>query len=358
MIYKFLVDFSQEYSALNVFRYITFRSFLSFFTAFLVCWLLGPRYIALIRRKQWGQSVRGDGPQTHLKKQGTPTMGGGLILLGLLVPAILWFDLANPMVLGVLAVTFGFGLVGFVDDALKIWKKNHKGVPGKIRLLAEFLIAGVVLSVLVLQGALPTYLYLPFFKHVAFDLGWFYIFFGSLVVVGAANAVNLTDGLDGLAIVPVMISAATLAVFAYVAGHSEIANYLGIPYMAGSGETVPVAAALVAAGLGFLWFNTYPAQVFMGDVGSLSIGGFLGISAVISQNELLLVVLGGVFVVEALSVITQVASFKLTGKRIFRMAPIHHHFELKGLDETKIIVRFWIISILLAVLSLATLKLR
>jgi phospho-N-acetylmuramoyl-pentapeptide-transferase len=358
MLYKFLVELSQDYTALNVFRYITFRSFLSFFTAFLVCWWLGPQYINQLIKKQWGQSVRNDGPQSHLKKQGTPTMGGGLILFGLLVPALLWFDLSSLMVWGVLLVTFGFGLVGFIDDALKVWKKNSKGVPGKVRLLAEFLIAGGVLAFLVWQQVLPTKLYLPFFKNTAFDLGWFYVAFGAVVVVGAANAVNLTDGLDGLAIVPVMISATTLALFAYVAGHFEIAGYLGIPYISGAGETVPVAAALVAAGLAFLWFNSYPAQVFMGDVGSLSLGGFLGISAVISQNELLLVVLGGVFVVEALSVITQVASFKLTGKRIFRMAPIHHHFELKGLDETKIIVRFWIISILLAVLSLATLKLR
>lgn len=358
MLYKILVEYSQEYSALNVFRYITFRSFLSFFTAFFACWWLGPRYINQLRKQQWGQSIREDGPQSHLKKQGTPTMGGGLILFGLFLPGILWFDLFNPMVWAVLVVTFGFGLVGFVDDALKVWKKNSKGVPGKIRLLVEFLISGGVLSFLIWQGTLPAEVFLPFFKDISFNLGWFYVPFGALVVVGAANAVNLTDGLDGLAVVPVMISAATLAIFAYVAGHSEIAAYLGIPFISGSGETVPVAAALVAAGLAFLWFNAYPAQVFMGDVGSLSLGGFLGISAVISQNELLLVVLGGVFVVEALSVITQVASFKLTGKRIFRMAPIHHHFELKGLDETKIIVRFWIISILLAVLSLATLKLR
>lgn len=358
MLYKLLVDLSSEYSALNVFRYITFRSFLSFFTAFLVCWLFGPLFIDQLKRKQLGQSIRNDGPESHLKKKGTPTMGGGLILLGLLVPALLWFDLASPMVWAVLVVTFGFGLVGFADDFLKVSKKNHRGVPGKIRLLAEFLISAATLWFLVWQGVLPTEIYMPFFKDVSMDLGAFYVAFGSLVIVASANAVNLTDGLDGLAIVPVIISAATLGIFAYLAGHFEIAGYLGIPFISGAGETVPMAAAMVAAGLGFLWFNSYPAQVFMGDVGSLSLGGFLGISAVISQNELLLMVLGGVFVVEALSVITQVASFKLTGKRIFRMAPIHHHFELKGLDETKIIVRFWIISILLAALSLATLKLR
>jgi phospho-N-acetylmuramoyl-pentapeptide-transferase len=285
-------------------------------------------------------------------------MGGGLILLGLLVPAVLWMDLLNPMVIGVLVVTLGFGLVGYIEDSLKVKKKNSKGVPGKVRLLAEFVIVGAVVGALVAYGVIPTNVYAPFFKEFHLNLGWYYVLFASLVVVGCANAVNLTDGLDGLAIVPVIISAGTLMILAYVAGHVKISGYLAIPYIPGAGEICPLAGAVVAAGLGFLWFNSYPAQVFMGDVGSLSLGGFLGIVAVITQNELLLVVLGGVFVVEALSVISQVISFKLTGKRIFRMAPIHHHFELKGLDETKIIVRFWIISILLAVLSLATLKLR
>jgi len=237
-------------------------------------------------------------------------------------------------------------------------KKNHKGVPGRVRLVAEFLIAGAVIAFLVNDGAIPTGVAVPFFKDLSVELGWGYVIFGSLVIVGSANAVNLTDGLDGLAIVPVIVCSATFMLFSYVAGHVGIAEYLAIPYVVGAGELTPLAASVVAAGLGFLWYNSYPAQVFMGDIGSLALGGFLGAMAVMTQNELLLILLGGVFVVEAMSVITQVISFKLTGKRVFRMAPIHHHFELKGMDETKIIVRFWIISILLAVLSLATLKLR
>jgi phospho-N-acetylmuramoyl-pentapeptide-transferase len=258
----------------------------------------------------------------------------------------------------VLAITVGFGAVGFWDDHLKVSKKNTKGVPGKVRLAAEFFISGGVIAFLVSGEHIPTSVAIPFLKSTSIELGWAYVAFGSLVVVGCANAVNLTDGLDGLAIVPVIICAGTFMLFSYVAGHVGIAEYLAIPYVKGSGELTPVSASVVAAGLGFLWYNTYPAQVFMGDIGSLALGGFLGAMAVMTQNELLLILLGGVFVVEALSVITQVASFKLTGKRVFRMAPIHHHFELKGMVETKIIVRFWIVSILLAVLSLATLKLR
>jgi phospho-N-acetylmuramoyl-pentapeptide-transferase len=358
MLYRWLYEHADTISALNVFRYITFRTFAAFFTGFFVCYIMGPYFISHLRRKHFGQSIRDDGPQTHKKKQGTPTMGGGLILFGLLVPTILWVDLTNPFVLAVLAVTFGFGMIGYWDDWLKVSKRNSKGVKGKVRLGGEFLIAGLVVGLLVSKGHLAPVVTFPFFKELAINIGWLYVPFAALVVVGCANAVNLTDGLDGLAIVPVIINAAALALFAYVAGHAKIAEYLAIPYIAGSGEITVLGGAIVAAGLGFLWFNTYPAQVFMGDVGSLSLGGFVGISAVITQNELLLILLGGVFVVEALSVITQVISFKLTGKRVFKMAPIHHHFELKGMDETKIIVRFWIISILLAVLSLATLKLR
>lgn len=358
MLYRFLYENSDSFSALNVFRYITFRTFISFFTAFLLCWWYGPLFIRTLIRRQVGQSIRDDGPQSHKKKAGTPTMGGGLILLGVLVPALLWVDLTNLKVWAVLIVTLGFGLIGYIDDAMKVKGKSHRGVPGRVRLLAEFLISGAVIAGLVYTYQIPTAVYFPFLKTVAWELGWLYIPFGALVIVGCANAVNLTDGLDGLAIVPVIVAATTLGVFAYVGGHMKIAEYLAIPYIAGAGELLPLAASVAAAGLGFLWFNTYPAQVFMGDVGSLSLGGFLGIVAVITQNELLLLLLGGVFVVEALSVISQVISFKLTGKRIFKMAPLHHHFELKGLTETKIIVRFWIIAVLLAVLSLATLKLR
>ncbi|MBX3016742.1 MAG: phospho-N-acetylmuramoyl-pentapeptide-transferase [Bdellovibrionaceae bacterium] len=358
MLYQLLYSMADEVSAFNVFRYITVRTFISFFTGFLLCWIWGPYFINRLRDFQIGQTIREDGPQTHKKKAGTPTMGGGLILLSTLIPCLLWADMLSPLVWGVLLVTWGFGAIGYVDDWLKVSKKNTKGLSGKLRLALEFLISGGVILLLNHYYGLPTAIHLPFFKNIAIELGPMYFVFGSLVVVGTANAVNLTDGLDGLAIVPVMIAATTLGLFAYLAGHVGIANYLQIPVISGAGELAPVAATIVAAGLGFLWFNTYPAQVFMGDVGSLSLGGFLGIMAVITQNELLMILLGGVFVVEALSVITQVISFKLTGKRVFKMAPIHHHFELKGLTETKIIVRFWIISILLAVLSLSTLKLR
>lgn len=358
MLYQWLFSFSDDNPIFNVFRYITFRSFISFFTAFFVCYFFGPYFIRIVKKKQFGQQIRDDGPQSHLKKAGTPTMGGSIMLVALLVPALLWIDIFNPLVLAVMAVTLGFGAIGYADDWMKVSKKNTKGVPGKLRLLLEFAIVILTVGALAYVQAIPTQLHLPFFKQVYFELGWFYPFFAAFVVVGCANAVNLTDGLDGLAIVPVIIAAATLGIFAYVTGHREISQYLTIPYLAGAGELAPLAACVIAAGLGFLWYNAYPAQVFMGDVGSLSLGGFLGIMAVLTNNELLLVLLGGVFVVEALSVIMQVTSFKLTGKRVFKMAPIHHHFELKGLDETKIIVRFWIISILLAVLCLATLKLR
>lgn len=358
MLYQLLYSLADDYSIFNVFRYITVRTFIAFFTAFLLCWMWGPYFIRRLKEFSFGQSIRDDGPQSHKKKAGTPTMGGGLILLSTMVPCLLWGDITNPLVWAVLVITWGFGAIGYVDDWLKVSKKNTKGLSGKIRLLGEFLISGITIFVLVHWFHLSTDLTIPFFKSVSVNLGYGYVAMGALVVVGTANAVNLTDGLDGLAIVPVMISAATLGLFAYVTGHYAIASYLQIPHVVGAGELAPVAATVVAAGLGFLWFNTYPAQVFMGDVGSLSLGGFLGIMAVLTQNEILMILLGGVFVVEALSVITQVASFKLTGKRIFKMAPIHHHFELKGLTETKIIVRFWIISILLAILSLSTLKLR
>ncbi len=358
MLYQWLYSLSNEFSALNIFRYITVRTFIAFFTAFFLSLIWGPIFIKRLLEKHYGQSIREDGPQSHKKKSGTPTMGGGLILLSTLIPCFLWVDMRNPFVWAVLLITWGYGGIGYIDDYLKVSKKNAKGLSGKIRLLGEFLIAGVTLFVLIKYYNLSTQIVVPFVKEFQFDSGYFYIFFGSLVIVGTANAVNLTDGLDGLAIVPVIISASTLGLFAYVAGHTGIAAYLQIPHVSGASELTPVAATIVAAGLGFLWFNAYPAQVFMGDVGSLSLGGFLGTMAVLTKNEILMIFLGGVFVVEALSVITQVISFKLTGKRIFKMAPIHHHFELKGVTETKIIVRFWIISILLAVLSLATLKIR
>ncbi|MFN8791361.1 MAG: phospho-N-acetylmuramoyl-pentapeptide-transferase [Bdellovibrionales bacterium] len=358
MFYQWLYNLSDEFSPLNVFRYITLRSFLAFFTTFFICLWWGPKFIQKLKERHFGQAIRDDGPQTHKKKAGTPTMGGGLILFSLIIPVFLWIEIVNPLVWSTLLVTWGFGLIGYADDHLKVSKKNPKGLSGKIRLLGEFLISAVALFVLTRFYDFSTQVHVPFFKNVIFDLGYAYVAFGALVIVGTANAVNLTDGLDGLAIVPVIISASTLGLFAYIVGHYSIAQYLQIPHIVGAGELAPVAACIVAAGLGFLWFNTYPAQVFMGDVGSLSLGGFLGMLAVLTKNELLMVVLGGIFVVEALSVIGQVASFKLTGKRIFKMAPLHHHFEMGGMTETKIIVRFWIISILLAVLCLASLKLR
>ncbi len=358
MLYQWLYSLADQFSFLNVFRYITFRSFVTLFTGFLICLIWGPWFIEQLKQKSFGQTIRDDGPQTHKKKSGTPTMGGWLILLSTVLSLVLWIDIRNPFVIGTLIVTWGFGLIGYVDDYLKVSKKNTKGLSGKIRLAGEFLISASVLYVLIEFYGMSTQLHFPIVKSVSYDLGYLYIAFGSFVIVGTANAVNLTDGLDGLAIVPVIVSAATLAVFAYVAGHAPIAAYLQIPHVIGAGELTPLAAAMIAGGLGFLWFNTFPAQVFMGDVGSLSLGGFLGTMAVFTKNEFLMILLGGVFVVEALSVIAQVISFKLTKKRIFKMAPIHHHYELGGLTETKIIVRFWIVSILLAMLSLATLKLR
>lgn len=358
MLYTWLYSLSEYSPVFNVFKYITFRTFLSFLTAFIFCWWFGPHFIRRLVRKQVGQTIREDGPQTHKKKQGTPTMGGGLILLGVLLPFGLWMDIGNPLIWTCFVVTFFFGLIGYYDDYLKVSKKNTKGLPGKLRLALEFLSSGAVVAFLIYYNYLPSTVALPFFKNMVLDLGWFYVVFASFVVVGCANAVNLTDGLDGLAIAPVIIAATTYSFFAYIAGHATIANYLQITHVPGAGELAPLGAAFVAAGLGFLWYNTYPAQVFMGDIGSLSLGGFLGMMAILTKNEILLALIGGVFVVEALSVITQVASFKLTGKRVFKMAPLHHHFELKGIDEPKVIVRFWIVSILLAVLSLTTLKLR
>jgi len=358
VLYKLFLNWSSDISAFNVFRYVTFRTFISFFSSFLICWIWGPFFIRGLIKKQIGQAVREDGPQSHLKKSGTPTMGGSLILMAMLAPVLLWIDVMNPLVQVAVGVTLLFGLVGFWDDRLKVVYKNSKGLPGKFRLLCEFTIVSLGLVYLFSTGALNGHLHFPFVKDFYLNLGWFYIPFGAVVVVGSANAVNLTDGLDGLAIVPVMVASSAFMILSYVAGHVNMADYLMIPSVLGASELVPLCATVVAAGMGFLWYNSHPAQVFMGDVGSLSLGGFLGIMAVLTKNELLLVLLGGVFVVEALSVITQVASFKLTGKRVFRMAPLHHHYELKGYEESKIIVRFWIVSILLAILSLATLKLR
>jgi len=358
MIYKLLFGLHEMSSAFNVFRYITFRAVLGMLTALLLALFLGPRLITALRKLKLGQSIRDDGPQSHLAKAGTPTMGGLLILLSLGVAVVAWGDPATPSVWIVLGVTLGFGAVGFADDYLKVSKRNSKGLSARAKFTALVLVA---LAGCIALWALPgfdTRLAVPFFKDLRPDLGPLYIPFAVLVVVGAGNAVNLTDGLDGLAIGPVITASLTYLIFAYVSGHARIAEYLQIPNVIGAGELSVFCAAVAGAALGFLWYNAYPAQVFMGDVGSLALGGALGMVAVVTKFEMVLAVVGGVFVLETLSVILQVASFKTRGKRIFRMAPIHHHFELKGWAEPKIIVRFWIVSIILALVGLTTLKLR
>ncbi len=359
MLYHLLYPLHTSISAFNVFRYITFRTIYASLTAFLICFFLGPWLIRRLSIMQVGQYIRSDGPQTHLKKAGTPTMGGTLIIIAVASATLLWSDLTNAFVWIVLLVLVGFGVVGFLDDYLKQVKKNSKGVTARGKLIMQAALAALVGALLVLSPDFNTQVTIPFFKHVTPDLGWGYVLFAVLVIVGASNAVNLTDGLDGLAIGPVTVAAGTYMIFAYVAGHIRIADYLAINYVPGCGEIAVFSGALAGAGLGFLWFNAYPAQVFMGDVGSLSLGGSLGALAVLTKQEILLVLVGGLFVIEALSVIFQVGFFKLTkGRRIFRMAPLHHHFELKGWPEPKVIVRFWIIAIALALISMSTLKLR
>jgi phospho-N-acetylmuramoyl-pentapeptide-transferase len=358
MLYHFLYSFTKDVALFNIFKYITFRAFMAFLLGVIISIFWGKRFILFMKMKQFGQVIRDDGPQSHLKKAGTPTMGG-LFLLGSVFIAIAFCGnfYSIPIQMSLL-VTFSYFLLGLVDDYLKVLKKDTDGVSAKNKLIWQFLTAFVVVWYLVYTNTIDTNLYIPFLKDPLLNLSWWYIPFGALVIVGSSNAVNLTDGLDGLAIGPIMTSAATLAVISYATGHKEIAQYLFIPYVENIGELSVLAAAIIGAGAGFLWYNTYPAQIFMGDVGSLSLGGALGTIAVISRNEILFVLIGGIFVIEALSVIIQVASYKLRKKRVFRMAPIHHHFELKGWQEPKVIVRFWIISIFLAILSLATLKMR
>jgi phospho-N-acetylmuramoyl-pentapeptide-transferase len=348
-------------TGLNVFRYITFRTGGAVATGALFVFLFGPWIIDHLRIRQGkGQPIRTDGPQSHLMKKGTPTMGGLMILSGLVVSTILWANPLNPYVWIVLAVTLGFGFVGFYDDYLKVTKQTSSGFGGRLRLLLEALIALAACYALVKLGrdAASTSLAIPFFKDVVLNFGWFFVIFGAFVIVGAGNAVNLTDGLDGLAIVPVMIASASFGLIAYLAGNAVFADYLQINYVTGTGELAVLTGAVLGAGLGFLWFNAPPASIFMGDTGSLALGGMLGSIAVAVKHEIVLAVIGGLFVLEAVSVIVQVASFKLTGKRIFRMAPIHHHFEQLGWTEPQIVIRFWIISVMLALAGLSTLKLR
>ncbi|MGE5306799.1 MAG: phospho-N-acetylmuramoyl-pentapeptide-transferase [Alphaproteobacteria bacterium] len=358
MLYQLLYSLHTTYSAFNVFRYITFRAAMAALMALVVSFLLGPWLIRALTKKQIGQQIRDDGPASHSSKAGTPTMGGTIIILALALSTLLLADLSNPYVWLALGGTIGFGAVGFLDDYLKLSRRNSKGLPPRAKLIGQFAIAFIVATILCVFLKFSTELGIPFVKNLRPDLGLFYIPFAMLVIVGASNAVNLTDGLDGLAIGPVMISAGTYAVIAYVTGHLKLAEYLQIPYVAGVGELSVFCAAVVAAGLGFLWYNAYPAQMFMGDVGSLALGAALGIVAVMTKNEILLLIVGGIFVAEALSVIFQVASYKLRHKRVFLMAPIHHHYELKGWPEPQIIVRFWIVSFICAVIGLSTLKLR
>ncbi|MGB7419520.1 MAG: phospho-N-acetylmuramoyl-pentapeptide-transferase [Erythrobacter sp.] len=343
--------------ALNLVRYQTFRFGATLVTALLIGLVIGPRFINMLRVRQGkGQPIREDGPQTHLAKRGTPTMGGLMILVSLALSLLLWMDLSNPFVWACLAVTLGFGVIGFIDDYDKVTKNSHAGLSGRVRLLLEFAVAGLASYIIVSQ--ISTSLYLPFFSDVEIPLGPAYYVFAAFVMVGAGNAVNLTDGLDGLAIMPVIIAAGTFALIAYLVGRVDYSEYLGIPHVPGAGELVVFCAAIMGAGLAFLWFNAPPAAVFMGDTGSLALGGALGAIAVASHHEIVLAIVGGLFVFEALSVIIQVFWFKRTGRRVFRMAPIHHHFEQLGWSETTVVIRFWIIAIVLALIGLSTLKLR
>lgn len=349
-----LLDFE---GVLNLVRYQTFRSGAALMTALIIGLVIGPKFIAMLRVRQGkGQPIREDGPQTHLAKVGTPTMGGLMIIISLTIAMLLWMDLSNPFVWACLAVTGGFGLIGFLDDYDKVTTGSHKGVSARVRLLAEFIVAGIAAFLIV--GEINTNLYVPFLSDRSIPLGPFYYIFAATFIVGFGNAVNLTDGLDGLATMPVVIAAGAFLLISYLAGRVDFAEYLGIPHVPFAGELAIMCAGIMGAGLAFLWFNAPPAAVFMGDTGSLALGGALGAIAVATHHEIVLLIVGGLFVMETASVIIQVFWFKRTGKRVFRMAPIHHHFEQLGWSETKVVIRFWIIAIVLAVIGLATLKLR
>lgn len=361
MLHLLLSPFAKEFIIFNLFRYITFRMGGAILTALLLAFWLGPKVIRWLKRKQGeGQPIRSDGPETHLTKKGTPTMGGLLTLIAFFISTLLWADVGNPYVWVVLFVTFGFGAVGFADDYLKLTKKNTKGVSGRLRLLIQSAVA-LTASYVVYSLAphdLNDAVALPIFKDILIHLGLVFLAFGVLVIVGSANAVNLTDGLDGLASVPLILAAASFGLIAYLVGNTVFAHYLQIHHVPGVGELAVLCGALVGACLGFLWFNTPPASVFMGDTGSLSLGGAIGSIAVITKHEIVLAIIGGLFVMETLSVMIQVASFKLTGKRVFKMAPLHHHFEKLGWSESTVVIRFWIIAFIFALIGLATLKLR
>jgi phospho-N-acetylmuramoyl-pentapeptide-transferase len=353
-------ELSELYSGFRLFNYLTFRGILAAITALLLSLVIGPWMIAAFSKHQIGQRVRDDGPKSHLPKAGTPTMGGALILVVMLASTLLWADLTNRFVWISIAVTFAFGLIGFWDDYLKLVVGNSKGLIARYKYFWQSVAAfGCALALyFTAESPAETALYVPFFKTIVVPLGFGYVFLTYFVLVGSSNGVNLTDGLDGLAIMPAVLVGGALGVFAYATGNSVFSGYLGLPFIEGTGELLVFCATLVGAGLGFLWFNTYPAQVFMGDIGALALGAALGVVAVIVRQEIVLFIMGGIFVIETVSVMLQVASFKLTGKRIFRMAPIHHHYELKGWAEPKVIVRFWIISVILVLVGLATLKVR
>jgi phospho-N-acetylmuramoyl-pentapeptide-transferase len=361
MLYNLLHPLADDFQIFNLFRYLTFRTGGAVMTALILSFVIGPGIIRWLKSKQGeGQPIRLDGPETHLKKKGTPTMGGLMIMIALIVSTLLWADLSNPYIWIILLVTVGFGLVGFGDDYLKLTKRNAKGLSSRLKLVATIVVAlaATLWYMVITPSPLDTGLALPFFKETLLNFGLFYAPFAILVIIGSSHAVNLTDGLDGLAIVPIMIAAACFGLIAYLSGNVIFSNYLGIHHVPGTGELAVFCGALVGAGLGFLWFNAPPAAVFMGDTGSLSVGGALGAISVMTKHELVLAIIGGVFVLETVSVMIQVASFKMTGKRVFRMAPIHHHFEKKGWSEPTVVIRFWIVAVIFALIGLSTLKLR
>ena len=357
----YLADYLAQYhSGFNVFQYLTLRAIFGALTALLISFFVGPVMIRRLRHHQIGQTVRSDGPESHFSKAGTPTMGGTLILVAIATSTLLWSDLSNRYVWIIVGVTLAFGCIGWVDDYRKLVLNDSRGLPGRYKYFWQSVV-GLVAAVVLFQGATTpaeTALIVPFFKNISIEMGWGFIALTYFVIVGSSNAVNLTDGLDGLAIMPTVLVGGALGLFAYLSGHVKFASYLAIPYVPGAGEAVIFCGALVGSGLGFLWFNAYPAQVFMGDVGALALGAALGVVAVVVRQELILMIMGGVFVMETVSVVMQVTSYKLTGKRIFRMAPLHHHFELKGWPEPRVIVRFWIITVILVLVGLASLKIR
>ncbi len=361
MLYNLLTPLADEFIAFNLFRYLTFRTGGAILTSLVICFIIAPPMIRMLRAMQaGGQPIRKEGPETHFKKAGTPTMGGLMILISVAISTLLWSDITSPFIWYALLIMVGYGLIGFADDFLKLTKRNTKGLPGRYKIIGQvgFGLIATWGTMNILPPELATHITVPFFKDLAINIGWLFPVWGVLVVVGASNAVNLTDGLDGLAIVPVAIAAACFGLIAYLVGHAAYAGYLGIPAVAGTGELAVICGALIGGAMGFLWFNAPPAMIFMGDTGSLSMGGLLGAIAVMVKHEIVLAIIGGLFVLETLSVIIQVTSFKLTGKRVFAMAPLHHHFEKKGWSEPTIVIRFWIIAVILALVGLSTLKLR